>query len=280
MVLRGLERKGKLLRYEVDGKQYGLVKNLKLHQAFNHREPASKLPPHPGILKDASADTGDGSGAPGCAREEGKGREGNWKGTEGKGRARDDAPEPPPPPASNVVEARGTLRVEREPTRPDNQIPDRPARAPGVAPQPRRDTFTMLAPAEWTPSAEGVAYARELGLDQRAIDETITELRNKRGTRAFTVDYWDDKWARFVEQRAKSVPRSGRDMPTGDPLAAARTSLARKSEAGVATLVATVEHANALRDDNDDAWSRPTPSTMALVGTNAPIAALPKARAR
>ena len=138
----------------------------------------------------------------------------------------------------------------------------------------------MLAPAEWTPSAEGVAYARELGLDQRAIDETITELRNKRGTRAFTVDYWDDKWARFVEQRAKSAHRGRRDLPSGDPFEAARTNLARKSEAGVATLVATVEHANALRDANDDAWSRPTPSTMALLGTGAPIAALPKARAR
>jgi len=138
----------------------------------------------------------------------------------------------------------------------------------------------MLAPSEWTPSPEGVAYARELGLDQRAIDETITELRNKRGTKAFTVDYWDDKWVRFVEQRSKTLQRGKRDSPTGDPLEQARANVARKSEAGVATLVATVEHANALRDANDDAWSRPTHSSMGLLGGGARVAVLPKARAR
>ena len=279
LVLRGLERYGKVLRYEVDGKQYGIVKNLKVHQAFNNREPASKLPPPPGILKDAYTDSSAHLSTHVRAPEEGTGRELEGNGREGEGRVRVDDN---PPPASTVVEVQGTARPEREPTRPDNPIPDRPARAPGSPPASRRDVFRMLAPSEWTPSAEGVAYARELGLDERAIEETITELRNKRGGgRAFSVDWWDDKWVRFVEQRAKNPKRGSREAPpTGDPLEQARTNLARKSEAGVATLVATVEHANALRDANDDAWSRPTPSTMALLGSGAPIVALPKARAR
>ncbi len=44
LVLRGLERHGKVLRYEVDGKQYGWLQTFADEQAPNNREPASSLP--------------------------------------------------------------------------------------------------------------------------------------------------------------------------------------------------------------------------------------------
>lgn len=116
MVLRGLERHGKLLRYEVDGKQYGIVKNLKLHQAFNSREPVSKLPPPPGILKIAHADASAHSCTHAHAREERNGTEleGNGNGTELEHGARADVEDPP----SRVV-------GRSEPTRSENAIPER-----------------------------------------------------------------------------------------------------------------------------------------------------------
>lgn len=46
-LLGALLAEGMLARYDVGGRQYGLVVNLKNHQAFNAREPASRLPPPP-----------------------------------------------------------------------------------------------------------------------------------------------------------------------------------------------------------------------------------------
>lgn len=112
-----------------------------------------------------------------------------------------------------------------ESTRPDNHIPDTPARAPSVPPAPRRGDFRTLRPPEWSPSDPGVAYARELGLDDRDISETITELRNWKGTRAYTVDWWDTKWNTFVQNRAKWKNEPGsqrRGKLTHDPSEAAR----------------------------------------------------------
>ena len=105
------------------------------------------------------------------------------------------------------------------PTRRDNPIPDRPARAPGVPPEPRKDVFRAFGPHEWSPGDPGVAYARELGLSDLDIDNAITDLRNWKGSRAFTVDWWDLKWNIFVENRSKprNPVRSQRAPKMGEP---------------------------------------------------------------
>lgn len=72
-LLAELQKAGLIRRYEVDGRQYGLVVNFKKHQAVNAREPASVLPPPP-VDDTARARTcthvGNGNG-------NGKGREGS-----------------------------------------------------------------------------------------------------------------------------------------------------------------------------------------------------------
>lgn len=129
------------------------------------------------------------------------------------------------------VDPPSQVQPQAQPTRPDNPIPTRPARAHGVAPEPRKDITTTLRPSEWSPSPEGVAYAQELGLTESAIETTITELRNWKGTRAFTVDWWDAKWVTFVENRAQWLkepkPRKAR-TPTedGSEMAKAREAMA------------------------------------------------------
>jgi hypothetical protein len=77
------------------------------------------------------------------------------------------------------------------------------------------DCTVMLRPHEWSPSEHGLAYAREKGLSAQAIDTTLAELRNKWGSRAYAVDWWDAKWVTFVETRAKSDRggRQGRKAP-------------------------------------------------------------------
>lgn len=82
-VLDALEGGGFIRRYEVDGREYGLVVNFKKHQAINAREPASTLPEPPP----------DTARARTCTHV-GKGREG--KGTEGEGNGAHGATLPPP----------------------------------------------------------------------------------------------------------------------------------------------------------------------------------------
>jgi hypothetical protein len=71
-----------------------------------------------------------------------------------------------------------------------------------------------------------------LGLGDAAIDAVVIELRNWKGTRAFTVDWWDSKWVKFVENRAEwtKEPREPRKSraPTGDAseMAKAREAMA------------------------------------------------------
>lgn len=89
-VLDALATRGFVVRYEVDGREYGVVRNFKKHQVINHREQESVLPPPP--KKDTEsqrvehASTAREARVPGHALGEGKGREaeGNGKGTESK----------------------------------------------------------------------------------------------------------------------------------------------------------------------------------------------------
>jgi peptidoglycan/xylan/chitin deacetylase (PgdA/CDA1 family) len=212
-VLDALASRGFIARYTVDGVDYGWIPTFATHQKVNHREPASKIPP-----PRADGDVKPFPGMPGHARVEGKGRdlEGEWEGINASCDA--DA-------ETEVQLVDGSSLDGSPPTRRDNHIPDPPARAPSVPPAPRRGDFRTLRPPEWSPSDPGVTYARELGLDDRDISETITELRNWKGTRAYTVDWWDTKWNTFVQNRAKWKNEPGsqrRGKLTHDPSEAAR----------------------------------------------------------
>lgn len=84
--LEALASRSYVVRYTVDGKDYGCVRTLAKHQRFDHREPPSSLP---APIDHARARPGDAepssSACPGPARVEGKGREleGKGSGTEG-----------------------------------------------------------------------------------------------------------------------------------------------------------------------------------------------------
>lgn len=88
-VLDALVTRGFIVRYTVDGREYGWVRNFAKHQAVNAREEASKLPPpsntsnvskdlHASGTRDGRED--DASGTRHIpARGEGKGTEGNGR---------------------------------------------------------------------------------------------------------------------------------------------------------------------------------------------------------
>lgn len=103
-VLDALESRGFIEKYEVKGKQYGVIRSFTAHQVINNKEKASDLPEPPAT----PVKTGDSTREPRVddANEtplnpesgEGKGREkeGNKeKEGEGKGGADADAPTPP-----------------------------------------------------------------------------------------------------------------------------------------------------------------------------------------
>lgn len=77
-VMTALEREGFIVRYVVDGRTYGYVRNFHKHQAPNHREPPSELPApteddttraHPGTPGWSGNGNGNGSGSGEDARE-------------------------------------------------------------------------------------------------------------------------------------------------------------------------------------------------------------------
>lgn len=94
-VLDALETRGFLNTYEVEGRHYGVIPSWDRHQVINNRESQSVLPPPPQSdnasparkprVRDADKDSLVQAPA------EGKGREGERKGREQRGRARVDA---------------------------------------------------------------------------------------------------------------------------------------------------------------------------------------------
>lgn len=75
-------------------------------------------------------------------------------------------------------------------------------------PRPRRDLMCTPMPArDWKPSEILLDYAMEWDLDARHVDQVLIELRDKYARQDHTIDWWDDRFCRFVEQRGKSGPR-------------------------------------------------------------------------
>lgn len=201
-VLDALERGGFIRRYVVDGVTYGFIPGFLKHQAVGAREAKSVLPPPPSDEPPTRSTeaTEDAQDLPDSNPESsvmphvharactvtpvgnGKGRE--WEGN-GKGNGK------------------GITRTAP----PDHFDPNRD-RKPGEPPRPRSDIAARpLQPAQWQPSDHGLAYAAELGLSPPEVEQTLVELRDKHGLRPHDVGWWDTKWARFVEQTAKSKTR-------------------------------------------------------------------------
>lgn len=194
-VLDALERGGFIRRYVVDGVTYGFIPGFLKHQAVGAREAKSVLPPPPSDEPPTRSTeaTEDAQDLPDSNPESsvmphvharactvtpvGKGRE--WEGNgSGNGNART--------------------------AHPDHFDPNRD-RKRGEPPRPRSDiAIRPLQPEQWQPSEHGLAYAAELGLSPEDIERTLVELRDKHGLRPHDVGWWDTKWARFVEQTAKS----------------------------------------------------------------------------
>lgn len=88
-VLHALSTRGFIQKYEVSGREYGLVRTFTRHQVINNREEPSKLPTPPDSETIADTTTrdarvNDASGTPlVLAQAEGKGREGKGTRTEG-----------------------------------------------------------------------------------------------------------------------------------------------------------------------------------------------------
>lgn len=96
-VLDALVTRGFVVRYEVNGEEYGVIPTFAKHQIINNRESESELPaPEEGQVKSTTstraARVDDASATP----HEGKGREGKGREEEGKGKElsveRRDAP--------------------------------------------------------------------------------------------------------------------------------------------------------------------------------------------
>lgn len=101
-VLDALATRGFVVRYAVDGREYGVVRTFSKHQAINNKEPASSLPAPPNqppeMTNESTRDARVTNASPaplGKARVERKGTEGN--GGEGDDACASGSPSSPPP---------------------------------------------------------------------------------------------------------------------------------------------------------------------------------------
>lgn len=112
LALEALASRSFIIRYTVNGKNYGYVRTFKEHQQINNKEPASTLPP-PELHATASRDPRDDNANPdtddppsSLPEGNGKGREGNGKGT-GRGKVASATRDQPSPEPTAPVDAQG-----------------------------------------------------------------------------------------------------------------------------------------------------------------------------
>jgi hypothetical protein len=139
-VLNALASRAFIVRYTVDGREYGHVRTLKRHQRFDHREVPSEIPAPPATPPGTDAQhppgtpgqtetvpANDVAPSPGHARVEGKGMEGKGIGMEGKGSGDDterpaaDAA-PPKPPKRSKSKSRTALPEALAPSAGDESL--------------------------------------------------------------------------------------------------------------------------------------------------------------
>lgn len=234
---------GFLQKYRVDGKDYGIVHNLKKHQRFNSREPKSTIPgptsiadlatPHARTRTHAHAQeemevemegkgSGTGSGS-GLNREPGSGS---------KSRSGPDClPDSEMPFSGPVYEV--PLSNSESPTpksthdssgvpKPDSNkltiqgevvIDHGSDRLRGNPPQPRRTmSQTKLQLGDYKPSGHMLAYAAEVGLTKSQVDDLMSDFFNKTDDKKYTIDFLDRRVLAFIKQEIKPS-RNGYSKP-------------------------------------------------------------------
>lgn len=162
-VLEALASRGFIIKYTVDGRQYGLVPTLAKHQRFDHREPPSELPappldvdqPPPSAPEQPeeppTSTPGHAPTLPGRARVEGKGRERNGKGIGREG--------------SRALASPDATRLHRD-EHPDPDLTEPPS-------------YTRI-PDGWQPSESLYADAMAHGVPRKLLDEDVTYWRSRK----------------------------------------------------------------------------------------------------
>lgn len=208
-LLGDLEKGGFILRYEVDGERYILVRNFLKHQRISGKEATAKstLPPPPksGKQRGSSGEAPvqrQGSSGEGAVALEGKGRE-------GKGREEDPVAVAPAPAATVEV-----LDQYKTRTKPKSEKPTASRHAPAVA----------LLVETWKATV-GTAYPFQGGRDGAAVSKLLTypdasdeEIRRRFAvylSDAFNVKqaslaHFVAKWAGCVEAPAARRARDPR----------------------------------------------------------------------
>jgi hypothetical protein len=157
-VLEALASRSYIVRYTVDGKDYGYVRDWHVHQAINNREPPSTLPPpsaHATSTREARDEDAPASRDRGCLGEaKRKGREGNGKGMD-EGRTRG-------------------VRVTQAHARTDATAlhRDEPELTEPV-------THTRI-PSGWVPSRELYAEALMAGVTPELLDDDVAYWRGRK----------------------------------------------------------------------------------------------------
>jgi hypothetical protein len=160
-VLAALERAGFIVRYEVDGREYGWVPTLSEHQSFNAKEPPSVLPPPPPATREARVKHAwTPEHVP--ARVEGNGngreREGNGAGTDAR----------VAPPSNDVTPA--VAEPKPKAPRSPKRAPPRPER---VEPQGAAEELHGHFPEGWRWSSETEAAAAMAGVTPADLAEHV-----------------------------------------------------------------------------------------------------------
>ena len=177
-VLEMLRTRGFVVKYSVQGKEYGCIPSWDQHQVINNREAASRIPEliesHPltraARVPDASPTRHD------SAQGERKGKEGKGKEVEG---------------------------AEAAPS------------ASSSAPSNERKRATRI-PGDWKPNERNVADAKALGLYDTDIERQARRFRDfwlgKSGQNATKAD-WDATWRNWVDKEAEHLGRTPPKTP-------------------------------------------------------------------
>lgn len=218
-VLNALASRSFIVRYTVDGREYGWVRTLTKHQRFDHREVPSELPSPPeaaaqhppgtpGHARAAPAnDAEPGPGNPGHARVERKGRERNGKGIGREG--------------LRALEGAGATS-SRGDEQPDPELTEPPS-------------YTRI-PDDWRPSEALYADAFAHGVPREVLDEDVTYWRARKtlGGEFTSLDaFFRTHFTRLVKRRETEAFKAVRHGPEDERMRkqADRIELLREQEA-------------------------------------------------
>jgi hypothetical protein len=203
-VLDALTTRGFLVKYTVDGVDYGVIPSFAKHQVINNKEKASDLPEVPDINKlstrasrvDDASITRDERVVSG---REGKGRE--WKGKEREGEETREGARPP----LTVVQIPDAV-VE---TKAGAKALDRAAAKPRLyAPAPITDG--------WQPDAEDRAWQRSAkpDLTEREVKTETDRFINWNISKQNTSAAWGREWRNWIS-RSRTIGTA--PVPNGTP---------------------------------------------------------------